>query len=164
MVHLSGFVVAELESKAIAGSIERPCDDFQLVEYRELNEGKAGFRATVGEVVDEEVPLRPILKSIEKVDKDILEISEAAAASEKHQGMSIAQLLDPALSEIWGRGGLGSIDWKALASRVSVPLMESCQISSELSRESRELTSSITVRKKRKKKKEVGMVVAPRKS
>ncbi|KAG6303343.1 hypothetical protein E4U44_000168 [Claviceps purpurea] len=133
------------------------------------------------------VTLRPILKSLEKVDEDILEISEAVPTSEKHQGISIAEVCGddetplpravplvgeetvkrsiPALSEIWGRGGLGPIDWKALASRVCVPLMESCQIRSELLRESRELSSSVIVRRKRKKKKkEVGVVVAPRQS
>ncbi|KAG6235021.1 hypothetical protein E4U23_000870, partial [Claviceps purpurea] len=180
-------VVAEFESNAVADDIERPLDDSQLVGYGELNEEKVGIRATVGEIVDEEVTLRPILKSLEKVDEDILEISEAVPTSEKHQEMSIAEVRGddetplpraaplvgekivkrsiPALSEIWGRGGLGPIDWKALASRVSAPLMESCRTRSELLGESRELSSSVIVRKKRKKKKrEVGVVVAPRQS
>ncbi|KAG5968422.1 hypothetical protein E4U56_000369 [Claviceps arundinis] len=164
-------VVAELESNAVADDIDRPGDDSQLVEYRELNEEITGIRATAGEVVDEEVTLQPILQSFEKVDEDILEISEAVLASEKHQGMSIAGVCSddetslpravplvgekavkrsiPAVSETWGRGNHGLIDWKALASRVSVPLMESYQISSGLFGESRELSSGIIVRKKR---------------
>ncbi|KAG6091185.1 hypothetical protein E4U14_001189, partial [Claviceps sp. LM454 group G7] len=159
-------VGAELETSA--DDIERPRDDSQLVEYRELNEEKTGIRATVEEVVDEEGTLRPILQSLEEVDEDILEIMEGVPTSEKYQGMSIVETVKrsiPALSEIWGRGGLGPIDWKALTSRVSVPSMESCHISSELLRESREPSSSIIVRKKRrKKKKEVGIVVASRQS
>ncbi|KAG6070441.1 hypothetical protein E4U15_008004, partial [Claviceps sp. LM218 group G6] len=180
-------VGAELESSAVADDIERPRDDSQLVEYRELSEEKTGIRATVEEVVDEEGTLRPILQSLEEVDENILEITEGVPASEKHQGMSITEVCSddetplsravplvgektvecsiPALSEIWGRGGLGPIDWKALTSRVSVPSMESCHISFELLRESREPSSSIIVRKKRrKKKKEVGIVVASRQS
>ncbi|KAG6193821.1 hypothetical protein E4U50_000858 [Claviceps purpurea] len=84
-------VVAELESNAVADDIKRPLDDSQLVGYGELNEEKVGIRATVGEIVDEEVTLRPILKGLEKVDDDILEISEAVPTSEKHQEMSIAE-------------------------------------------------------------------------
>ncbi|KAG6087227.1 hypothetical protein E4U30_000659, partial [Claviceps sp. LM220 group G6] len=84
-------VGAELESSAVADDIERPRDDSQLVEYRELNEERTGIRATVEEVVGGEGTLRPILQSLEEVDENILEITEGVPASEKHQGMSITE-------------------------------------------------------------------------
>ncbi|KAG6174846.1 hypothetical protein E4U51_000080 [Claviceps purpurea] len=183
----SGAVESQCDSSQVFQFGESEVDGSQVFQFGETDAKMAGLCATVGEIVDEEVTLRPILKSLEKVDEDILEIPEAVPTSEKHQGISIAEVCGddetplpravplvgeetvkrsiPALSEIWGRGGLGPIDWKALASRVCVPLMESCQIRSELLRESRELSSSVIVRRKRKKKKkEVGVVVAPRQS
>ncbi|KAG6147391.1 hypothetical protein E4U28_007158 [Claviceps purpurea] len=85
-----------------------------------------------------------------------------AVPPKKRKGMPLSEMLDDqlpeavplvreklvkqnarALSEIWGREGLGPIDWKALASRISVPisLMDLWQISPELSKQFRKLSS-----------------------
>ncbi|KAG6167798.1 hypothetical protein E4U23_008154 [Claviceps purpurea] len=85
-------------------------------------------------------------------------LSQTAPPSKKRKGMPLSEMLDEsvpetvplvreklvkqnarALSEIWGREGLGPIDWKALASRIAVPifLMDLWQISPELSKQFR---------------------------
>ncbi|KAG5950276.1 hypothetical protein E4U58_001717, partial [Claviceps cyperi] len=138
-------VVAELESSADADDVKRPRDDSQLVEYRGLHEGKTGIRATVGEVVDGQVTLRPIPKSPDKVDEDIVEILEAVPASGKRQGMSITKVCGddetslpravplfgektvkrsiPALSEIWRCEGIGPVVLKGLVAFLMQPWM-----------------------------------------
>ncbi|KAG5951743.1 hypothetical protein E4U58_001085, partial [Claviceps cyperi] len=58
------------------------------------------------------------------------------------------------LNEIWGRQGLGPVDWKALASRISVPitLMELWQISPELPTQVRKLSRIILPKRRPRKK------------
>ncbi|KAG5951336.1 hypothetical protein E4U57_006956, partial [Claviceps arundinis] len=97
-------------------------------------------------------------------------LSGAEPHQKKRKGMPIGELLSddergPAplmrekivnknakvLSQIWGRAGLGPIDWKTLAERISVPisLLDLWQISPELSRQFRKLSSRMIAPRKR---------------
>ncbi|KAG6042677.1 hypothetical protein E4U17_001281 [Claviceps sp. LM77 group G4] len=103
-------------------------------------------------------------------------LSEAEPHPKKRKGMPIDELsseeteqIGPAplvreetirknarvLSQIWGRRGLGPIDWQELAGRISVPmsLLDLWQISPELSRQFRKLSSRVTAPRKRSGKK-----------
>ncbi|KAG6025401.1 hypothetical protein E4U19_003209 [Claviceps sp. Clav32 group G5] len=100
-------------------------------------------------------------------------LSEAMPPPKKRKGMPISEMLDDqlpeavplvreklvrknakTLSDIWGREGLGPIDWKALANRIYVPisLMDLWQISPELFKQFRKLSSRVTVPRRRPKK------------
>ncbi|KAG5919586.1 hypothetical protein E4U61_000770 [Claviceps capensis] len=63
--HLSGLDTAEPEPSS--GGVERQCDGSQVFQFGGPDAKTKGLCAKVEEVVDEELPLRPVLKGIKRV-------------------------------------------------------------------------------------------------
>ncbi|KAG6314833.1 hypothetical protein E4U22_008420 [Claviceps purpurea] len=89
---------------------------------------------------DDEFPLQPVLTSLRRAEQSTLEsvaqgalwvmtlLSEAEPHPKKRKGIPIDEPLSEKEEQrgpaplIWGRQGLGPIDWKELAGRISVPM------------------------------------------